>query len=359
MDLSIDIKSKLHSYNMDISLKTSAKRVGILGESGAGKSMLLKYISGIISPDVGIIKINDIIAFDSTKKNNIKPQKRDVAYMFQNYALFPNMNVRENIEIVLKGNKEFKKNKAFEYMKKFHISDLADKMPKDLSGGQQQRVALARIMAYEPQIILLDEPFSALDNDLKDKLQIELEEMLSDFDGMVIMVSHSREEIYRFSDELVIIENGKVVEQGPTKKVFNKPKTLAGAKMVGVNNIISAYVDDDCDITIPDFDIKIERENISNDIKYIGIRDTDFKLLSKDKIDNNTIDGKVEKIYRGLESTMIYFSVIRKSKNYEETKISEKNYCIKLNNLEAEKYLENNSDLKISMDREKIVYIES
>lgn len=105
-------------------------------------------------------------------------------------------------------------------MKKFCIDNLEDKMPRNLSGGQQQRVALARIMAYEPKLILLDEPFSALDNDLKDKLQIELEDMLSDYEGMVIMVSHSRDEIYRFSDELIIIHNGMVVEQGKQRKFF-------------------------------------------------------------------------------------------------------------------------------------------
>lgn len=259
--LSIDIKSDLNNFGMDISLKTKAKRIGILGASGAGKSMLLKYISGIISPDQGRIEINGETIFDSSRKIDVIPQKRDVAYMFQNYALFPNMTVRENIEVVLSGSKEYKRDKADRYMKKFCIDNLEDKMPRNLSGGQQQRVALARIMAYEPKLILLDEPFSALDNDLKDKLQIELEDMLSDYEGMVIMVSHSRDEIYRFSDELIIIHNGMVVEQGKTKEVFSRPKTFEGAKMVGVTNILPVEVDQDSSIKIPDLDIRITRDD--------------------------------------------------------------------------------------------------
>ena len=235
------------------------------------------------------------------------PQKRDVAYMFQNYALFPNMTVRENIEVVLSGSKEYKKDKADMYMKKFCIDNLEDKMPRNLSGGQQQRVALARIMAYEPKLILLDEPFSALDNDLKDKLQIELEDMLSDY------------------DELIIIHNGMVVEQGKTKEVFSRPKTFEGAKMVGVTNILPVEVDHDSSIKIPDLDIRITRDDyerldvkdriidfveLKNKIKYIGVRDRDFKIVYSQSIDKNNkdieessfiLDAKVERIYEGLD----------------------------------------------------------
>lgn len=381
-NLSIDIKSKLHSYDMDISFKTSSKRIGILGASGAGKSMLLKFISGIISPDHGTIKIDEEIIFDSSKKINIKPQKRDVAYMFQNYALFPNMTVRENIEIVIQGSKELRKEKASEYMKKFHIFDLADKRPKDLSGGQQQRVALARIMVYEPKVILLDEPFSALDSNLKDKLQIELEEMLSGFDGTIIMVSHSKDEIYRFSEELLIVDKGKIVEYGPTKKTFSHPKTLEGAKIIGLSNIMPVHFDRGNKISVPDLDTEICLDDFSyvydidtNKIKYIGIRDRDFELLSEGQTAENIINAKIEKIYEGLEDTRVYFSVIGKEKTDDERKkyenyisinkeyhkrkekISKNVFCLKFNNFAKENYLINKEVVRISFDKEKLIYI--
>ncbi|MCB6982202.1 sulfate/molybdate ABC transporter ATP-binding protein [Peptostreptococcus anaerobius] len=381
--LSIDIKSDLNNFGMDISLKTKAKRIGILGASGAGKSMLLKYISGIISPDQGRIEINGETIFDSSRKIDVIPQKRDVAYMFQNYALFPNMTVRENIEVVLSGSKEYKRDKADRYMKKFCIDNLEDKMPRNLSGGQQQRVALARIMAYEPKLILLDEPFSALDNDLKDKLQIELEDMLSDYEGMVIMVSHSRDEIYRFSDELIIIHNGMVVEQGKTKEVFSRPKTFEGAKMVGVTNILPVEVDQDSSIKIPDLDIRITRDDyerldvkdriidfveFKNKIKYIGVRDRDFKIVYSQSIDKNNKDveessfilvAKVERIYEGLDMTSVYFSVQNRFDKSKIVKKPQKNYCIKINRLENKNNLFVNALISISIDKEKLIFIEN
>ncbi|WP_368346914.1 sulfate/molybdate ABC transporter ATP-binding protein [Peptostreptococcus anaerobius] len=381
--LSIDIKSDLNNFGMDISLKTKAKRIGILGASGAGKSMLLKYISGIISPDQGRIEINGETIFDSSRKIDVIPQKRDVAYMFQNYALFPNMTVRENIEVVLSGSKEYKRDKADRYMKKFCIDNLEDKMPRNLSGGQQQRVALARIMAYEPKLILLDEPFSALDNDLKDKLQIELEDMLSDYEGMVIMVSHSRDEIYRFSDELIIIHNGMAVEQGKTKEVFSRPKTFEGAKMVGVTNILPVEVDHDSSIKIPDLDIRITRDDyerldvkdriidfveFKNKIKYIGVRDRDFKIVYSQSIDKNNkdveessfiLDAKVERIYEGLDMTSVYFSVQNRFDKSKIVKKPQKNYCIKINRLENKNNLFVNALISISIDKEKLIFIEN
>ena len=381
--LSIDIKSDLNNFGMDISLKTKAKRIGILGASGAGKSMLLKYISGIISPDQGRIEINGETIFDSSRKIDVIPQKRDVAYMFQNYALFPNMTVRENIEVVLSGSKEYKRDKADRYMKKFCIDNLEDKMPRNLSGGQQQRVALARIMAYEPKLILLDEPFSALDNDLKDKLQIELEDMLSDYEGMVIMVSHSRDEIYRFSDELIIIHNGMVVEQGKTKEVFSRPKTFEGAKMVGVTNILPVEVDQDSSIKIPDLDIRLTRDDyerldvkdriidfveFKNKIKYIGVRDRDFKIVYSQSIDKNNKDveessfilvAKVERIYEGLDMTSVYFSVQNRFDKSKIVKKPQKNYCIKINRLENKTNLFVNALISISIDKEKLIFIEN
>lgn len=360
MGLLVDIKTKLSSFDMKISFNTTANRIGVLGSSGAGKSMMLKYISGIISPDEGIIELNGDVIYDSSKKINVIPQKRNVAYMFQNYALFPNMNVRENIEIIVEGSKEYKKNRATELMRKFCIDNLASKRPKDLSGGQQQRVALARIMAYEPKVILLDEPFSALDNDLKEKLQIELEDMISDYDGIVIMVSHSRDEIYRFSEEIIIIDNGKVIEHGMTKKLFANPQTVQGAKLVGVSNIIPAYVDNDSLIQIPEFkmgiDLKERNDLLGENIKYIGIRDTDFKIISPDEEAENFIDVRIENIYEGMEYTRVYFVV--KGKEDKKTVNENKIYSIRLNNTEDMEKILKSTSLRIAIDKEKVMYIQ-
>lgn len=167
MGIKVDIKRKLGEFSLDINFQTESKRIGILGASGCGKSMTLKSIAGIETPDFGMIQIDDKVLFDSANKVDLKPQKRNVGYLFQNYALFPTMTVAKNIAAGLKGSKEEKQKKVQEMIEKFELTGLADRLPGQLSGGQQQRVALARIMAYEPDVILLDEPFSALDVFLK------------------------------------------------------------------------------------------------------------------------------------------------------------------------------------------------
>ena len=165
--LKVNIKKELKEFDLDITFELKNGCLGILGPSGCGKSMTLKSIAGIVNPDTGFISLNtdeETIFFDSNKKINLKPQIRNVGYLFQNYALFPNMTVEENIASGL-SNDDGKT--VSEMIKRFHLDGLEKRYPRQLSGGQQQRVALARILAYNPDVILLDEPFSAMDTFLK------------------------------------------------------------------------------------------------------------------------------------------------------------------------------------------------
>lgn len=190
--------------------------MGFLGASGCGKSMTLKCIAGIETPDEGRIVLNDRVLFDSEKKVNLSPQKRKVGYLFQQYALFPHMTVRQNVEAGLSGSgrtfSSGKEKNAFveRLLEQFHIPELADALPARLSGGQQQRVALVRILASKPQAILLDEPFSALDSSLKLELELELESMLEGFGGTVLWVSHDRSEVERHCRQVAVMESGNV-----------------------------------------------------------------------------------------------------------------------------------------------------
>ena len=208
MAIEVKIQRKLNTFELNIDFKSDSKRIGILGASGCGKSMTLKSIAGIEPPESGLIKIEGKTVYDSENKVNLKPQKRNIGYLFQNYALFPTMTVEKNIAAGLKGKKQENAKRVREMIEKFQLTGLEKRFPAELSGGQQQRVALARIMAYKPDVILLDEPFSALDMYLKDRLQQELLELFEDYEGTVIMVSHSRDEVYRFSEELLIIDQG-------------------------------------------------------------------------------------------------------------------------------------------------------
>ena len=302
MSLSVNIKKQYRSFTLDMNFELDGRRVGILGASGSGKSMTLRSIAGILTPDEGHIVLGDRVLFDSSGHINLRPQVRNVGYLFQNYALFPNMTVRENIMVgletqrrsvgSLKENnksagglfsrrkvfKEEKNRRADEMIEKFKLTGLEDRLPRQISGGQQQRVALARIMAYSPDVILLDEPFSALDWFLKDRMQLELTEMLKDYEGMVIMVSHDRDEIYRFSEELLIVDEGKVVKRGETRSVFADPGTRAAAALTGCKNFSRTERLDDHHVKALDWGITIETERVlPGKFNHLGFRAHQFQ----------------------------------------------------------------------------------
>ena len=208
--LEVQIYKKLAEFDLDVSFQVNDNILGLMGASGSGKSMTLKCIAGIETPDQGRIVLNDRVLFDSEKKINVPIQKRNVGYMFQSYALFPNMNVYENISVGLRARKVKDVDiVAQKVMKQFQISELASRYSKQLSGGQRQRVALARLMAYEPDVLLLDEPFSALDEDLKEDLLRELKSELQ-ISKPVIFVSHNKEEVNELCDFKYKIKQGKI-----------------------------------------------------------------------------------------------------------------------------------------------------
>lgn len=277
MSVEFVIKKKMQDFSLDVSMKSSAKRIGILGASGCGKSMTLKSIAGIVNPDEGNIVINGKIVFDSKRKINERTQKRNVGYMFQNYALFPNMTVEKNILCGLTCGKEEKMQKAEKMIRKFRLEGLEKRYPHELSGGEQQRVALARIMAYEPNIILLDEPFSAMDMFLKDQLFKELMQFLEDYKGTVLLVSHNRDEIYQFSEEILVLDYGKSICQGKTKEIFKNPRKKEAAKLTGCKNISRIHKISDYQVLAKDWNLKIHtKEKVNDDISYIGIRAHEF-----------------------------------------------------------------------------------
>lgn len=209
--LEVQIYKKLAEFDLDISFQVNDNILGLMGASGSGKSMTLKCIAGIETPDQGRIVLNDRVLFDSEKKINVPIQKRNVGYMFQSYALFPNMNVYENISVGLRARKVKDVDiVAQKVMKQLQISELASRYSKQLSGGQRQRVALARLMAYEPDVLLLDEPFSALDEDLKEDLLRELKSELQ-ISKPVIFVSHNKEEVNELCDFKYKIKQGEIV----------------------------------------------------------------------------------------------------------------------------------------------------
>lgn len=274
MELFVDIENKLSGFCLNTKFKTGKDTLGLLGSSGSGKSMILKCIAGIETPTKGRIVLNGRELFNSDKKINLPIQKRKVAILFQNYALFPHMNVYQNIAFGLsKVDKKENKKKIIEKIEMMQLNGLEERYPSELSGGQQQRVALARALIIEPEALLLDEPFSALDNHLKSKVEKQLIESLSKYNGTSIFVTHNMDEIYRICGNIHVISQGTTVAYGDKKKIFNRPPNLTTAKLTGCKNFskikfISSHV-----VEAVDWGCKIHiNQKITETEKYIGLR---------------------------------------------------------------------------------------
>ena len=282
-----DIHRRIGEFDLNVLIESDAERVGILGESGSDKSMTLRSIAGIEAVDSGHIEVDGRVLYDSSEKTDLKPQKRNVGYMFQNYALFPTMSVMKNVMAGLGRPTEENRGKASDMLKRFRMDGFEDRLPGELSGGQQQRVALARIMVTEPALILLDEPFSALDSYLRDRMQVEMLEMLEDYTGQVVMVSHSRDELYRFSNELFVLSKGSIIRHGETKSVFREPENAIAARLTGCKNFSAAKVVDDHTIEAADWGVtlKLDRD-IPADITSIGYRAHNFSPVYGEKQEN-------------------------------------------------------------------------
>ena len=277
MAIEVRIKKKLGNFQLDIDFKTEENRIGILGASGCGKSMTLKCIAGIETPDEGRIIVDGTLLYDSAKKISLKPQKRHIGYLFQNYALFPTMTVEENIAAGLQGRKEEKRRRVVEMMEKFQLLGLGKQLPGNLSGGQKKGVAWERLRPYEREVTLLAEPFSALDDFLKDRLAQEMLDLLKDYRGTVVLVSHSRDEIYRFTRELLTMADGMQISYGGTREIFANPGRKETARLTGCKNIAEAKRIDGRHLEVPEWGITLcLNENIPEKVAFVGVRAHEF-----------------------------------------------------------------------------------
>lgn len=315
MSLFIDIKKGLSSFDLDVSMKIEGGIIGFLGASGSGKSMTLKCIAGLERPNNGKIIVNNKVIFDSENKIDIKTKDRKIGFLFQNYALFPHMTIKDNIEIGLEHMSKDEKNKlSSNYIKKFGLEGLEKRYPWQLSGGQQQRVALARALITEPDILLLDEPFSALDNHLRATMERELVELLKDYEGTVVFVTHDIAEAYRVCEKIIVFDSGVAKEVREKNILFERPQSLAEAKLTGCKNISRAKKLDNNFVFAEEWNLKLKcLEEDSDDIEYIAIRSHNIKLLNNE-IGENVIDVIVENIVENPFDYTLYIKKARSNK---------------------------------------------
>ncbi len=239
--LEVDLERSLENFTLRIALGARNGAVGLLGPSGAGKSMTLRMIAGLSTPDRGRIVLNGRVLFDSAGGRNVPAASRRIGVVFQDYALFPHLTVAENVGFGLSRAPKDKRNaRIWKQLESMGIAELANRYPRQISGGQRQRVAIARCMAMEPDALLLDEPFAALDPHLRRRTEEQLRATLAGFKGPVVFVTHDMEEAFRFCSELLVLDNGQVIASGPKHRLFEMPRTVAAARLTGCKNIVAA-----------------------------------------------------------------------------------------------------------------------
>ncbi|MDR1650502.1 MAG: ATP-binding cassette domain-containing protein [Synergistaceae bacterium] len=272
MPLYVRLKKDFGTFLLDVEFEAPDGVMGLLGASGCGKSMTLKCIAGVVRPDEGAVVLNGRVLYDSVKGIDLPPQKRGVGLLFQNYALFPNMTVEQNIMAVLSSRKNASEEKFRSLVRRFHIEGLERHYPASLSGGQRQRAALARIMASEPSVIMLDEPLSALDSYLRWQLEGELASILDDF-GATIYVSHNRDEVYRLCSHVCVMSSGRTEPVRTVKDLFESPDTLASSLLSGCKNYSRIERVGERRVRAADWDAELEcGAPVPDDASFIGIR---------------------------------------------------------------------------------------
>lgn len=284
MSLSVDIQKQLGRFRLQVQFEADNERLALLGASGCGKSVTLRCVAGIMTPDEGKIILDGTTLFDSAAKLNLPPQRRHVGYLFQQYALFPNMTVEQNIAAAVR-EQSVREETVSRLVRQFHLEAVAGQRPGQLSGGQLQRTALARILASEPRALLMDEPFSALDSYLKYQLELEMMETLEQFSGSVLWVSHDRGEVFRSCQRVCVIDRGKSSPAQDLSQLFHAPDTEAAARLSGCKNYADALPRGE-QVFLPEWNLTLNcGRPVPAGVRRIGVR-AHFVLPAKDSGEN-------------------------------------------------------------------------
>ncbi|HCF28746.1 MAG TPA: molybdate ABC transporter permease subunit [Cyanobacteria bacterium UBA11049] len=273
--LFVDIQKQLSDFVLDVCFSNNEQPLGLLGASGAGKSMILRCIAGIETPDNGRIVLNGRVLFDSEQGINIPVCDRHIGFLFQNYALFPHLTVGQNIAFGLpQGTPKSKiKQQVEAQLTAVQLQGHYHKYPHELSGGQQQRVALARALASVPEALLLDEPFSALDTHLRSQIEQQLISTLATYKGVTLFVTHNLEEAYRICSDLLVMEKGKAIAYNSKQNIFQHPTTFRVAQLTGCKNFSRAVAKTPQQLEAIDWGCTLQVvEPIPDKLSHVGIR---------------------------------------------------------------------------------------
>jgi len=299
LGLDFHLKKQYPNFALDIEFQMGRELVVLLAPSGAGKSLTLNLLAGIVKPDCGYIRLFGEELYNSQKGISVPMRKRRIGYVFQDYALFPHKTVWENIAYGIRDKSKRHKIVA-ELLGMLDLTAKSQSYPSQLSGGQKQRIALARALAAEPRLLLMDEPLSALDEAIRERLQYDLMRLRENFDVPMIYVTHSHAEAFTLADRIIILDAGKVVESGAKNDIFYRPQKRQTAEFLGVRNIFPCVVK----AIIPPDEMRVILLNAEictplytrfkpKDKVYLGINPIDVRLVVSDNPKENLFDAMV------------------------------------------------------------------
>ena len=303
--LKVEVEKRFGDFRLRVDLSMGKEVMVLFGPSGAGKTQTLNAIAGLMTPDRGEIALDGATFFRKgagTGTVNIPSRKRRVGYVFQSYALFPHLNAVQNVAYPLQGRGDAT-DRAMALLRKMHLSHISNHYPRELSGGQQQRVAISRALAASPQILLLDEPFSALDISVKERLQQELRQLQSELDLVVVYVTHNMEDVFAVGDRLAVVHEGAVQQVGPVAEVFRNPASETVLRILGIRNVFTCkVVETSPERNLVDWDdLRLETPPFSalaGDIVSMYIYPQDVKIVYPDRpltraVRHNQVSGLV------------------------------------------------------------------
>lgn len=273
-ELVVKLEKQLPEFRLQVKFRTFQAPLGLLGASGSGKTMTLRCIAGLETPAQGRIVLNGRVLFDAQQGINVPSRDRRVGLVFQNYALFPHLTVAQNIAFGMGRVPRSQRAAAVRhYLHRIGLPDMGDRYPHQLSGGQQQRVALARALAIQPDILLLDEPLSALDTYLRSRIETLLIEVLASYSGVTLFITHKLEEAYRVCTDLLVLSAGQLLAQGTKEDIFNRPPRFQVAQVTECKNFSLARLRDATHIEALDWGCTLEViDPIPADLAWVGLR---------------------------------------------------------------------------------------
>lgn len=295
--LAVTINLMIENFHLQANFQAQDEIIAIFGPSGAGKSTTLRAIAGLITPQQGIIRLGQRTLFDAQKNINLPPQKRNLGYVPQNYALFPHLSIAENIAYgLLPHLRHARHQRTRELLELMQLADFAQRRPGELSGGQQQRVALARALAPNPAMLLMDEPLAALEESLRQKLRAELRTIPQRFNVPILLVTHNLSEANSLASQLVILDQGKMCQAGPKDEIMQRPTSPATARIVGMNNILPMRNIDIKTLQWGTYNLEVipaPPTGQRNAAPLVGIRPEAIRLLKADSGQANTLPARI------------------------------------------------------------------